>query len=348
MGREVGVEEVTLDEVVLVRPGERVPVDGVIGAGASAINQAPVTGERVPVEKASGDNVFARTVNGDGSLEIRVTRLAKDNPLARVMRLVAEAQGQKTRTPQLTERFTRGCIPAVLIVVLLVVVVPLALGVPCGDACLRAMTLLVASSPCALALGTPSAMLAGIAQAARRGVLINGGVHLETLGHVQTVAFDTTGTLTHGRPEVTEVVTADAARIDASLWLTRAAAVEKRSGHPLAQAVVCAAEARSLGLPEAGELTSFTGRGARSTVNGEVVPIGKRPEGTQGCLLLPKRWGVERTFAWVARSRRFSKDAEYLAHTSDALIQVAMIQRPVRRLAHITCSGTPSNCMSFG
>ncbi|MGE0127638.1 MAG: heavy metal translocating P-type ATPase [Blastocatellales bacterium] len=272
---EVSVEQLIVDDTVIVRPGVRIPVDGAILSGASAVNQAPVTGESVPVEKAVGDKVFAGTINGDGALEVKVTRLAKDNTLARVMQMVEEAQTQKTRTQQMTEKFTRWFVPAVLIGVALMIVVPPLLGGTFRDSFLRAMTLLVACSPCALALGTPSAMLAGIAQAARKGLLIKGGAHLETLGALTTIAFDKTGTLTHGQPEVTDVVTADANR-NADEFLAMAAAVESRSGHPLAQAVVRAASNRSLTLPLTGELTSFTGRGIRSTVNGADVLIGNR------------------------------------------------------------------------
>ncbi|MBS1806603.1 MAG: cadmium-translocating P-type ATPase [Acidobacteria bacterium] len=282
---ELSVEQLTVDDTVIVRPGVRIPVDGAILSGASAVNQAPVTGESVPVEKAVGDKVFAGTVNGDGALEVKVTRLAKDNTLARVMQMVEEAQTQKTRTQQMTEKFTRWFVPAVLIAVVLMIVVPLLFGGAFRESFLRAMTLLVACSPCALALGTPSAMLAGIAQAARKGLLIKGGAHLETLGALTTIAFDKTGTLTHGQPEVTDVVTA--ANHDADEFLATAAALESRSGHPLAQAVVRAANKRALTLPAAGELTSFTGRGIRSTVNGADVLIGNRKLFAEFSIALP-------------------------------------------------------------
>lgn len=282
---ELSVEQLNVDDTVIVRPGVRIPVDGAILSGASAVNQAPVTGESVPVEKAVGDKVFAGTVNGDGALEVKVTRLAKDNTLARVMQMVEEAQTQKTRTQQMTEKFTRWFVPAVLIAVVLMIVVPLLFGGAFRESFLRAMTLLVACSPCALALGTPSAMLAGIAQAARKGLLIKGGAHLETLGALTTIAFDKTGTLTHGQPEVTDVVTE--ANRDADEFLATAAALESRSGHPLAQAVVRAANMRSLALPMAGELTSFTGRGIRSTVNGADVLIGNRKLFAEFSIALP-------------------------------------------------------------
>jgi Cd2+/Zn2+-exporting ATPase len=271
---DVPVEALALADVVIVRPGVRIPADGTIVSGASAIDQAPVTGESVPVDKGPGDRVFAGTVNGEGALEVSVTRLAKDNTIARVLQLVEEAQSQQPPTQKLVERFTRWLVPAVMGGAGLLIVVPLGFGIPFQTAFLRAMTLLVAASPCALALGTPAAMLAGIAQAARRGVLVKGGVHLETLGKVEVVAFDKTGTLTSGRPEVTDVVATNPERMGADAMLAAAAGVERRSGHPLAQAVVRAAEARALSIPATGEAISLTGRGIQSSIDGARILLG--------------------------------------------------------------------------
>jgi Cd2+/Zn2+-exporting ATPase len=273
---EVPVESLGLEDVVIVRPGVRIPVDGAVRVGSSSVDQSPVTGESVPVDKKIGDKVFAGTVNGEGALEVQVSRLAKDNTLARVMRLVEDAEGQKTGSQRMTEQFTSWFVPAVLVGTLLLIVVPPAFGIPFRDTFLRAMTLLVAASPCALALGPPSAVLAGIAQAARNGLLIKGGVHLETLGRVSAIAFDKTGTLTHGRPEVTDVMAVDQGGGAVDRLLSVAAAVEARSGHPLAQAVVRAARARGLPEPSAADLVSVTGRGVRSSVDGESVRIGNR------------------------------------------------------------------------
>jgi len=270
---EVPVESVRVDEVVVVRPGDRIPVDGVVAGGQSAVNQAPVTGESVPVDKATGDDVFAGTVNGEGALEVRTTRAVGDRTLDRVIRLVEDAQTSKAPTQQFTERFERVFVPLVLVSAVVVMVVPPLVGwATWSTAVYRALTLLVAASPCALALGTPSAVLAGIAQAARRGVLIKGGVHLENLGTLRTMTFDKTGTLTVGQPEVTGVVTTEAGSEDELLRV--AAAVERQSQHPLAQAVVRAAAARQLALPEAGPLESITARGVRAVVDGEPVEIG--------------------------------------------------------------------------
>ena len=270
---EVPVGEVRVGQVVLVLPGERVPTDGTVRSGASSVNQAPITGESVPVEKGPGAEVYAGTVNGEGALEVVTTRAAGDRTLDRVVRLVEEAQTQKAPTQRFTDRFARVYVPVVLVAVAALIVAPPLLGLLAWrESFYRGMTMLVAASPCALALGTPAAVLAGIAQAARRGVLIKGGEYLEALGTLRALALDKTGTLTNGRPEVTELVPLPGVAADELLGV--AAAVERRSQHPLARAVVRRAEAASLALPEAGDLRSVTSRGVRSTVGGEPVEIG--------------------------------------------------------------------------
>jgi Zn2+/Cd2+-exporting ATPase len=270
---EVPVEQVAVGDLVLVRPGDRIPVDGAVRAGQSAVNQAPVTGESVPVEKAAGDAVYAGTVNGDGALEVTATGVVGDRTLDRVIALVKEAQTQKAPTERFVERFERVYVPTVIATTVLVIVVPLLAGFWDWQTSLyRGMALLVAASPCALALGTPSAVLAGIAQAARRGVLVKGGAYLELLGTLRTLAFDKTGTLTVGQPEVTDLV-AMGGVAEAEL-LAVAAAVERSSQHPLAEAVVRRAERDGLALPEAGELQSVGGRGVRSSLDGTPVEIG--------------------------------------------------------------------------
>lgn len=274
---EVPVEQLTLGDIVIVPPGVRVPADGQVAAGQSAIDQAPITGESVPVSKQPGDPVFAGSVNGDGALEVRVTRLSRDSTLARVMRMVEEAQTQKSPTQSMVERFERVFVPAVFAATVVVIFIPPLWGLSFRQSFLRAMTLLVAASPCALALGTPAAILAGIARAARSGVLIKGGVHLENLGRLRAIAFDKTGTLTHGRPEVTDVVVfraQHAALATESLVLATAAAVEQRSGHPLAQAVIRAAKQRGLPLPDVSGVESLTGRGLRGRVGTAPVAVG--------------------------------------------------------------------------
>lgn len=290
---EVPVAEVKAGDRVVVRPAERIPVDGKVHSGHSAVDQAPITGESVPVEKEPGAEVFAGTINGQGALEVETTRAVGDRTLDRVVQLVSEAQTQKAPTQQFTERFEAIFVPAVLIADVLLIVVPPLLGFwDWGTSFYRAMAMLVAASPCALALGTPAAVLAAIAQAARNGVLIKGGVHLENLGTLRAIAFDKTGTLTVGKPEVTDVVPMNGVEGDELLRL--AAAVERRSQHPLARAVVRRAEEAKLTLPEAGELESVTARGVRSLVSGEQVEVGtlRLWEGTD--IPLEIRQAVER------------------------------------------------------
>lgn len=270
---ELDVDELEPGHIVIVRPGDRLPVDGEISSGSSAIDQSPITGESVPVDKGPGDEVFAGTINQDQALEVTVTRPARDNTLNRVMRLVAEAQSQSSPTQQFTQRFTSRFVPAVLIGALLVIIVPPLIGwMPINESFYRAMMLLVAASPCALAIGTPASVLAGIAQAARNGVLIKGGVHLENLGAVKVMAFDKTGTLTEGKFAVTDIVPLNGATPDEILRV--AGAVEQQSSHPLAQAVVRAAREKQLDLPPPDGLENIAGRGVRSAVNGQPVLIG--------------------------------------------------------------------------
>lgn len=272
---ELPVEEIQIGDIAILRPGARIPVDGSIIAGQSSVDQASVTGESIPVDKAIGDPVFAGTVNGQGALEVRVTKLAKDSTLARVMTMVEEAQNEKSPTQLTLEKFGRIFVPGVLVATALVIILPPLFGVPFKASFLRAMTLLVAASPCALALGTPAAILAGIAQAARNGILVKGGAHLENLGRLKAIAFDKTGTITHGRPEATDVVSFEQA-VSEDAILALAAALESRSGHPLAQAVVRAAQVRKLGFPTIGEVESLTGQGLRSTVQKQPVLIGSQ------------------------------------------------------------------------
>lgn len=274
--QEVPVDKVQLDDIVIVRPGVRIPIDGVILSGNSGIDQSSVTGESLPVDKTVGEDVFASTVNGEGALEVKVTRLAKDSTLARVMKMVEEAQSQKSPTQQTVEKFERVFVPAVLILTALVIIVPPLFGFPFRESFLRAMTLLVAASPCALALGTPASILAGVAQAARNGVLVKGGAHLENLGRLKAIAFDKTGTITHGQPKLTDIVVFPTSNLKETDLLSIAAAVEIRSAHPLAQAVVNAAQTKGIVIPVTDKVESLTGRGLRAIVNGETIWIGNQ------------------------------------------------------------------------
>ena len=267
------VGRLKVGDVVLVRPGDRIPVDGKILTGESAVDQSPVTGESVPVFKSAGEEVFAGTINQDAALEVEVSRLAKDNTLARVMQMVVEAQSQQSPTQQFTERFTTWFVPVVLIFVLLIVVVPPLMGwMTMTESFYRGMLLLVAASPCALALGTPASILAGIAQAARNGVLIKGGVHLENLGALKVIAFDKTGTLTEGKFRLIDLL--PYGNLEEDELLRVAGAVEQGSNHPLALAVVEAARERDFLLPTADGFVNHAGRGVQGDVEGRPVQIG--------------------------------------------------------------------------
>jgi Cd2+/Zn2+-exporting ATPase len=268
---EVRVEELLRGDRAMVKPGQRIPADGQVASGNSAVDQSPITGESMPVDKQPGDKVFAGTVNGEGMLTIEVTKLAQESTLARMVTMVAEAQTQKSPTQRFTDRFERIFVPIVLVGAVLLIVLPPLFGFPFAESFYRAMAVLVAASPCALAIATPSAVLSGIARAARGGVLIKGGAHLENLGVLTAIAFDKTGTLTVGKPKVTDVVaiSGDEARL-----LTIAAAVESRSAHPLAQAVVAEAKGRGLTWSEVGKTESVTGKGVRAEFDEQKIAIG--------------------------------------------------------------------------
>jgi Cd2+/Zn2+-exporting ATPase len=276
-GREVTVPagEVGVGETVVVRPGDRVPVDGTVTEGASAVNQATITGESMPVDKARGDEVYAGTINGDGYLRVRTDRAAENSTLARIIHLVEEAEGLKAPSERFVDRFARFYTPAVTVAaVLLTAVPPLLFGAPFETWFVRGLTLLVIACPCALVISTPVAVVSGITAAARNGVLIKGGVHLEALGEVEVFAMDKTGTLTAGHPEVTDVVPLDDGDPDELLAL--AAAVEAHSQHPVARAVV--REARHRGLdPDRWRVEDFEdlrGKGVRARLDGREVRVG--------------------------------------------------------------------------
>ncbi|HEX8551331.1 MAG TPA: cation-translocating P-type ATPase [Abditibacteriaceae bacterium] len=270
---EVGVEDVLVGETVLVRPGERIAVDGIILRGASAVEQSALTGESVPLEKDAGDAVLAGSINGDGALEIETTRAAEDSTLARVLHLVEEAQDQKSPSQTFAERFETIFVPCVLgVVVLAAIVPPLAGWLAWDEALRRAITALVGASPCALALAAPAAMLAGIARAAQSGVLVKGGAHLENLGDLRAIAFDKTGTLTRGTPTVSEIIAATG-RTETEV-LTIAASIEASSNHPLALAVMQHALEQKLAVIEAQNVRAVGGRGAQGEVTGRLVRVG--------------------------------------------------------------------------
>lgn len=288
---EVPVEEMQVGDTVLVRPNERLPADGFVTKGQSSIDQAPVTGESIPVDKQpitdaaaareqgatipSESRVFAGTINGGGVLEIEVTRRSNETTLSKVVDMVSAAETEKSPTQRMTDRFERIFVPAVLALAFLLLFAWVVVDEPFRDSFYRSMAVLVAASPCALAIATPSAVLSGIGRAARGGVLIKGGAALEDLGTLRSIAFDKTGTLTEGEPRITEV-TPVGGTTEAEL-LSVAVAVERLSDHPLAKAIVRDGLERLEGanLPAVSDLQSLTGKGVTARIGGNTVWIGK-------------------------------------------------------------------------
>ena len=257
---------------IVVAPGQKVPLDGIIVAGTSDVNQAPITGESLPVPRGAGDEVFAGTINGQGALDVRVTRAVRDTTLARIVHLVEAAQAQRAPAQQFIDRFARWYTPAVVLAALAVFLVPVVAGGSAAEWGYRALVLLVVACPCALVISTPVSIVAALATAARHGVLIKGGAHLERLAGVRVVAFDKTGTLTSGEPEVRSLVPFGDADVDDTL--SAAAAVEQRSAHPIAGAVVEAARARGLLAGVAEDVRDLPGRGAEGRWRGRHVLVG--------------------------------------------------------------------------
>jgi len=271
--RRVPVDHIEPGAVIVVRPGEKIPLDGDVVSGASEVNQAPVTGESLPVDKAPGDRVFAGTINGRGALDVRVTRVRRDTTLARIIHLVERAQAQRAPSQTLVERFARVYTPAVIVLAAAIAFVPpLVFHLAWSTWLYRALVLLVVSCPCALVISTPVSIVAALAGAARKGVLIKGGAHLERTSRVRCVAFDKTGTLTRGRPEVVEVRPLNGA-LGASI-VGLAASVEQRSTHPIAQAIIDHAAASNIPAVAAERVASLPGRGAEGSVDGRQVLIG--------------------------------------------------------------------------
>lgn len=285
----VPVVQVQVGELVVVRPGERIPVDGVIVSGTSSINQAPVTGESLPVLRSPGEAVFAGTLNGEAALEIQVTHLAQDSTISRIVRLVEEAQSRRSPAERFIDRFARWYTPAVVLTAVLVATVPpLFFQAPFLDAAdgtrgwlYRSLALLIVACPCALVISTPVTVVSALTALARRGVLVKGGVFLDVLARVKVFAFDKTGTLTRGAPVVMRTLTLDCPpdgeRCDAcDDMLALASAVERRSEHPLAQAIVAETQQRKLEhlYQAASEVTAVAGRGVHGWVNGSHLTIG--------------------------------------------------------------------------
>ncbi len=271
--QEVRVEEVKVDEVVAVKSGARVPLDGVVTSGESAINQAPISGESMPVEKKPGDTVFAGTINGEGSLEVKVTKVSTDTTLAKIIKLVGDAQGQKAPSQRFVDRFAKIYTPTVFVVAILVLLSgPLLFNGTWMQWTYRALVLLVIACPCALVIATPVSIVSGLTAMARRGVLIKGGVFLEEIGKLKALAVDKTGTITEGKPRVQQVIPWNGKSEEEILRV--AAAIDTHSEHPLAQAVVKYAEEKKIQFPRSENYQSKTGRGAEAQIDGHLYFVG--------------------------------------------------------------------------
>lgn len=287
---EVGIEELSIGDIIVVKPNSKISADGVVVNGNSSVNQAPITGESVPVDKIPVDDpekdwsqekdindenrAFSGTINGNSTLEIKVIKVAQDSTLSRLVKLVNEAQTQKSPTQHLTDKFEKYFVPAVLVLVGLLNFAFLIIDETFSQSFYRAMAVLVAASPCALAIATPSAVLSGVARAAKSGVLIKGGRPLEDLGVLTALAFDKTGTLTEGKPKLTEVVALSDVKVEELLKI--AVAVENLSDHPLAKAVVRDGKERlkDADIPEAKDLEAVLGKGIKASLGSNKVFIG--------------------------------------------------------------------------
>ncbi len=271
--RRVPVDGISIGDLVIVKPGEKIPLDGHVAAGESHVNQAPVTGESLPAEKRMGDAVFAGTINGRGALDIRVTRLRADSTLARIIDMVERAQAQRAPSQTFVERFARIYTPVVLAAALVIgLLPPLLLGGSWSEWIYRALVLLVISCPCALVISTPVSVVSALAAAARKGVLIKGGAHLERLAAVRCVAFDKTGTLTKGDLRVVDVAPLNGAAPDRVLQL--AASLEQHSEHPIGAAIVACAREQAMALSAVQQFQSLPGLGAEALVDGVRIVIG--------------------------------------------------------------------------
>ncbi len=272
---ELQVHEVGIGDVVVVRPGEKIPLDGEIIKGCSSINQAPITGESIPVDKTKGEEVYAGTVNQDGYLEIKVMKRSEEGMLSKIAKMVEEAEKKKSKTEAFIERFARIYTPVVIALALGVAIIPtLFLGLPAGIWIYRALVLLVVSCPCALAISTPVSMVSAITSATRRGVLIKGSSYLEELNKVKAFAFDKTGTLTEGKLEVSDIVSLD--RVSDEEILSLASSIEFHSEHPIARAIVNSAESKKIKAQEVKDFKSMPGKGIRARINGKIYYVGAR------------------------------------------------------------------------
>ncbi|MFU8648392.1 heavy metal translocating P-type ATPase [Lysinibacillus sp. RSDA_15] len=269
---ELRTEDIEIGDILIVKPGQKIAMDGIVISGLSAVNQAAITGESIPVNKTVNDEVFAGTLNEEGALEVRVTKRVEDTTIAKIIHLVEEAQAEKAPSQQFVDRFAKYYTPAIIIIAFLVAIIPPLFMGDWQHWIYQGLAVLVVGCPCALVVSTPVAIVTAIGNAARQGVLIKGGIHLEQLGHIEAVAFDKTGTLTEGQPAVTDIVTMEGWSEDYVLQLV--AAVEKQSQHPLAKAILNRLHDKNLSELVPTDFQSVTGKGAFATVDQQIIYVG--------------------------------------------------------------------------
>lgn len=325
----VPINEMELGEVAIVKPGDRLPVDGIIMAGTSAVDQASITGESIPVEKQIGDEVFAGTMNGAGALFVKMTRKAQESTLAKIITIVEAAQAEKSTAQRFTDRFEGWYAGGIIAAsALFWVVQVLILQYDAGKAFYNAMVLLVVASPCALVISTPAATLSALANAARSGILFKGAIHLENTGTLKAIAFDKTGTLTIGKPVVTDVV--PTGNLNRNDLLATVATIERLSEHPLAQAMVTAAREQSLAIGEAQNVEALVGQGVRGQIGDQTVLIGNEVLMAGNAINVP-----DSTHSAADRLREAGKTAVYVADAATkqtlGVIGVADTVRPIAR-----------------
>lgn len=268
------LEEIRVGDIVLIEPGERIPVDGIVLAGISAVDQSPITGESIPIDKSAGEFVYAGTLNKQGILDVRALKPAGETTLARIIKMVEEAQDSKAPTQRFLDRFEQAYAKAIILGIVLLILLPPLLGLSDFESNFyRAMVLMTVASPCALVISVPSAFISAIAAAARSGVLFKGGASLEQLARVQVVAFDKTGTLTEGQPQVTDIVVSP--RFAETELVQVVASAEARSEHPLAKAIVAYASAANISLSETEDFVAVPGQGVRARLDGSDIRVGR-------------------------------------------------------------------------